>query len=105
MFIGGCFYCEENDPILDLLKSNGYKEIIFENTFHDFTGNADRHWDYMFYKDLNINDNKEIKLNQVKVLKNEAIIDKDKNMYVSDHFPINAEFFEDIGNDEKITYN
>ncbi len=105
MFIGGCFYCEENDPILDLLKNNGYKEIIFENTFHDFTGNADRHWDYMFYKDLNINDNKEIKLNQVNVLKNEAIIDKEKNMYVSDHYPINAEFFEDIGNDEKIIYN
>ena len=105
MFIGGCFYCEENDPILDLLKNNGYKEIIFENTFHDFTGNADRHWDYMFYKDLNINDNKEIKLNKVNVLKNEAIIDKEKNMYVSDHYPINAEFFEDIGNDEKIIYN
>ena len=100
MFIGGCFYCEENDPILDLLKSNGYKEVMFENTFHDFTGNADRHWDYMFYKDLNINDNKEVKLNQVNVLKNEATIDRDKNMYISDHFPVNAEFFEESLNDD-----
>ena len=100
MFIGGCFYCEENDPILDLLKSNGYKEVMFENTFHDFTGNADRHWDYMFYKDLNINDNKEVKLNHVNVLKNEATIDRDKNMYISDHFPVNAEFFEESLNDD-----
>ena len=31
VFIGGCFYCEENDEEIKYIKSMGYNEIKFEN--------------------------------------------------------------------------
>ena len=90
VFIGGCFYCEENDEEIKYIKSMGYSEIKFENTYHGFTGNAKNHWDYMFWKEKKGED---IELKDVYVLKKEATIDKRKNFYVSDHFPVYAEFY------------
>ena len=40
VFIGGCFYCEENDEEINYIKMKGFNEIKFENTYHGFTGNA-----------------------------------------------------------------
>ena len=101
VLIAGCFYCEEDDPIVDLLCSNGYKELRFEKTFHDFTGIAKNHWDFIFYKENKITgvfnkefSNKQMYFNSVRVLKEESIINKKENIYVSDHFPILAEFSE-----------
>ena len=90
VFIGGCFYCEEKDEEIKYIKNNGYNEIIFGNTYHGFTGKAKNHWDYMFWKEKSGED---IELKDVYVLKKEATIDKSKNLYVSDHFPVYAEFF------------
>ena len=90
VFIGGCFYCEEKDEEINYIKKRGYNEIKFENTYHGFTGKANNHWDYMFWKEK---DGEDIELKDVYVLKKEATIDKDKNYYVSDHFPVYAEFF------------
>ena len=90
VFIGGCFYCEENDEEIKYIKNKGFNEIIFENTYHGFTGNAKNHWDYMFWKEKSGED---IELKNVYVLKKEAIIDKRRNSFVSDHFPVYAEFY------------
>jgi hypothetical protein len=75
--------------------------LRFEKTFHDFTGIANRHWDFMFYKENKIKgvlnkefSNKEMYFNSVKVLKEESIINEKEKIYVSDHFPILAEFNE-----------
>ena len=95
IFIGGCFYCEENDEEIKYIKNRGYIEINFENTYHGFTGIANNHWDYMFWKEKSGTD---IELKESHVLKKEATIDKYKNFYVSDHFPVYAEFFH---NDKK----
>ena len=55
----------------------------FVKTFHDFTGIAYKHWDFMFYKENKIKEvinkefsNKEIYFNSVKVLKEESIINE-----------------------------
>ena len=90
IFIGGCFYCEENDEEIKYIKNKGYTEIIFENTYHAFTGTANNHWDYMFWKEKSGTD---IELKESNVLKKEATIDQYRNYYVSDHFPVYAEFF------------
>ena len=90
VFIGGCFYCEENDEEINYIKNEGYNEIKFENTYHGFTGKAENHWDYMFWKEKRGED---IELKDVEVLKKEATIDQDKKFYVSDHFPVYAEFY------------
>ena len=90
VFIGGCFYCEENDEEISYIKKKGYNEIKFENTYHGFTGKANNHWDYMFWKEKSGED---IQVKEAYVLKKDAIIDKDKNCYVSDHFPVYVEFF------------
>ena len=90
VFIGGCFYCEENDEEINYIKKKGYNEIKFENTYHGFTGKANNHWDYMFWKEKSGED---IEVKETYVLKKDAIIDKDKNCYVSDHFPVYVEFF------------
>ena len=89
VFIGGCFYCEENDEEINYIKKRGFNEIKFENTYHGFSGKAKNHWDYMFWKEKNGAD---IELKDVYVLKKEATIDKDKNYYVSDHYPVYVEF-------------
>ena len=90
IFIGGCFYCEENDEEIKYIKKKGYTEINFENTYHGFTGKAKNHWDYMFWKEKSGVD---IELKDAHVLKKEATIDQYKNHYISDHFPVYAEFF------------
>ena len=90
ILIGGCFYCEENDEIIDMIKNDGFKEIIFENSYHGFTGIGKKHWDYLFYKE-----NEEIKETNVKILKDESVVDQNRNIYISDHFPIFAEFNEE----------
>ena len=93
VFLGGCFYCEEDDEIIEKLKNKGYKEILFENTFHDFTGDADRHWDYLFWKE---NDDINIELKKAFVPKKDSIINLKKQQYISDHYPVISEF--EIGN-------
>ena len=90
IFIGGCFYCEENDEEINYIKKRGYTEIKFDNTYHGFTGNANNHWDYMFWKEKSGVD---IELKESQVLKKEATIDQCRNYYISDHFPVYAEFF------------
>ncbi len=97
LFLGGCFYCEEDDELILKLKEFGYNEVLFENTFHDFVGDADRHWDYMFWRDINHDEsNLIIKFKKSFVLKKDSIIDLNKRQYISDHYPAIAEF--EIGN-------
>ena len=90
VFLGGCFYCEEDDEVIDRIKSYRYKEIIFENTFHDFTGEADRHWDYLFWKEYNSENN--IEFRRAFVPKKDSTISETKKQYISDHYPCFAEF-------------
>ena len=90
VFIAGCFYCEENAKEIKYIKDQGYTEIMYENTFHGFTGIANNHWDYMFWKEK---DGDDIEFKEAHVLKKEGTIDESKNHYISDHFPVYAEFF------------
>ena len=90
VLIAGCFYCEENDEEIAYIKDQGYNEVIFENTYHGFTGVANNHWDYIFWKEKNGNN---ITFKEAHVLKTEGIIDKNQRHYISDHFPVYAEFF------------
>ena len=90
VFIAGCFYCEENAKEIKYIKDQGYTEVIYENTYHGFTGIANNHWDYMFWKEK---DGDDIEFKEAHVLKKEGTIDASKNHYISDHFPVYAEFF------------
>ena len=90
VFIAGCFYCEENDEEIEYIRNQGFKEIIFENTYHGFTGLAKNHWDYMFWKEKNGDD---IEFKEAYVMKKEGTINEYTRHYISDHFPIYAEFF------------
>jgi endonuclease/exonuclease/phosphatase family metal-dependent hydrolase len=87
--LGGCFYCEGDDPVIDMVRDYGYTEAMHENTFHDFTGDADRHWDYIFYKEKEMGT---FELVSANVLKEEGTIDTHRQMYVSDHFPTLVQF-------------
>ena len=99
VFIAGCFYCEENDEEIKYIRNQGFTEIMFENTYHAFTGKAFNHWDYMFWKEKNGND---IEFREAHVMKKEGTIDDSRNHYISDHFPIYAEFF--LKNVKNINY-
>ena len=90
VFIAGCFYCEEYDEEIKYIRNQGYTEIMFENTYHAFTGIAKNHWDYMFWKEKNGND---IEFKEAHVMKKEGTINESRNHYISDHYPIYAEFF------------
>ena len=90
VFIGGCFYCEENDEEIKYIKNEGYTEILFGNSYHGFTGVANNHWDYMFWKEKNGDD---IEFKKAYVMKKEGTIDESSKHYISDHFPIYAEFY------------
>ena len=93
VFLGGCFYCEEDDALIQILKQAGYNEVMFENTFHDFTGDADRHWDYMFWKSIYHNDNDtDIQFKRAYLLKEDSIINLRNQQFISDHYPVIAEF-------------
>ena len=93
IFLGGCFYCEEDDELIYKLKEYGYNEVIFENTFHDFTGDADRHWDYLFWKEINNEKNDlKIHLKNALVPKKDSTIDLRNQQYISDHYPVIAQF-------------
>ena len=87
--LGGCFYCEDDDPVIDMVRDYGYTEAPHENTFHDFTGDCDRHWDYIFYKEK---DPDTFEFIDAKVLKEEGTIDAHRQMFVSDHFPLAVQF-------------
>ena len=87
--LGGCFYCEGDDPVIEMVRDYGYTEVQHENTFHDFTGEVDRHWDYIFYKEKEMGT---FELVSAKVLKEEGTIDAHRQMYVSDHFPTVVQF-------------
>ena len=90
VIFGGCLYCEEDDIVIQRIKSYGYEEVMFENTFHDFTGEADRHWDYLFWKERNYTKN--IELKRAFVPKRDAKISEERKQYISDHYPCYAEF-------------
>ena len=90
VILGGCFYCEEDDIIIDRIKSYRFKEVMIENTFHDFTGEADRHWDYLFFKEQEINSS--IILKKAFVMKKDGTVNEQKKQYISDHYPCFAEF-------------
>ena len=93
IFLGGCFYCEEDDPLINKLKNAGYNEVMFENTFHDFTGEADRHWDYMFWRERNMErGDTKIELKRAIVPKGDSTIDLNRQQFISDHYPVIAEF-------------
>ena len=92
LFFGGCLYCEENDPVINKIKNDGFIEVPFENTFHDFSGEADRHWDYLFWKPYNKSNDIEMKFTYSLIDKKGSTIDKINQRYISDHFPAYAEF-------------
>ena len=92
VFLGGCFYCEEDDVLVDKIKQLGYQEVMFENTFHDFTGEADRHWDYMFWREINYDENTTIRYKNSFVLKEDSIVSLSNQQFISDHYPVIAEF-------------
>ena len=92
VFFGGCLYCEENDPVINKIKNEGFIEVPFENTFHDFSGDADRHWDYLFWKPYNKSNDINMKFTYSMIDKKGSIIDKINKKYISDHFPVYAEF-------------
>ena len=89
VLIGGCFYCEEIDEEIKFLKNKNLNEIIFDNTYHGFTGIPKNHWDYLFFQEKNT---KNITVSKSKVLKNESIINELNHHFISDHFPVYAEF-------------
>ena len=92
VFFGGCFYCEEDDPVIDKIKSNGFILVPIENTFHDFTGDADRHWDYLFWKPYHKESDISYKFSHSVVDKPGSTINRAKQQYISDHYPYYAEF-------------
>ena len=92
VFLGGCFYCEEDDELIYKIKQLGYHEIMFENTFHDFTGEADRHWDYMFWREISYDENTTITYKNSFVLKEDSIVNLRNQQFISDHYPVIAEF-------------
>ena len=94
VFLGGCFYNEEDDPTVEEVRNNGFKEVMFENTFHDFTGEADRHWDYLFWKELDVEDRGTLSLTRSVVLKDDSVVDKERKIFISDHYPVIAEFHQ-----------
>lgn len=91
VILGGCLYCDEDDPLIKLIIENGFSKVKFnKHTFHDFTGTGYKTYDYIFYK--NIENKKGIKLKKCYVYDSESIINKEKNIYISDHYPVSAEF-------------
>ena len=91
-FLGGCFYCEEDDPVITKIKADGFREVMFGNTFHDFTGEADHHWDYLFWKDIDRENSTVIELKEAFVAKKEGTVDEVNRVYISDHYPVFAQF-------------
>ena len=87
IIFGGCFYCEENDIIINEICNFGFVKINFNKTFHNFIGNAIYHWDYLFYYK-----NNKFNVDFSKVIDKESIIDQRKNIFVSDHFPVFVQF-------------
>ena len=87
IIFGGCFYCEENDIIINEICNFGFVKINFDKTYHNFTGKGINHWDYLFYYNKS-----KFNINVIKVLNEESIIEQGKNNFVSDHFPIFVEF-------------
>ena len=92
VFLGGCFYCEDDDEVIIKIKDNGFNEVVYGNTFHDFTGEADRHWDYLFWKNVNNYDNVRLELKGAYVNKKDGTVDENNKVYISDHFPVIAQF-------------
>ena len=87
IILGGCFYCDEDDNIINEILNFGFIKIDFEKSFHNFTGIGISHWDYIFYYNKSL-----FNIKNTNVLKNESVIDSGKNVFISDHFPIFAEF-------------
>ena len=92
IYFGGCFYCEVDDPIIDKIKSHGFILVPFENTFHDFTGDGDRHWDYLFWKPYHKIGDTSFNFNHSVVDKQGSTINRLRQQYISDHYPYYAEF-------------
>ena len=88
IFLGGCFYCDEDDEIIQLIEDFGFNRIHSDNTYHNFTGYAFKKWDYMFYIDCK----NKITCKKVKVFSEESVIDDKLEIFASDHFPLYSEF-------------
>ena len=78
------------ETALMIVANEGYTEILFGNSYHGFTGVANNHWDYMFWKEKNGDD---IEFKKAYVMEKEGTINESRKHYISDHFPIYAEFF------------
>ena len=88
IFLGGSFYVESDDPIIQSILKFGFKKIHFETNYHGLSGFENKEYDYLFYID---------KVNQFVVnhsitFKEETIINRSKNSYISDHYPIKIEY-------------
>ena len=91
--LGGCFYCEEKDNCIKLIKESGFNLIKTDNIYHNFSGIGKKHWDYIFWQELSEQSNIDIK--NILLLKKETMCNENiKEKYFIDHFPIFVEFMQ-----------
>ena len=88
IFLGGNFYVEDNDPIIQSIRKFGFKKINFETNYHGVSGHENKEYDYLFCIDR-VN---QFVVNQSITYKDESIISKSKNSFISDHYPIKMEY-------------
>ena len=81
VFLGGSFYIKDNDPLFEEIIKFGFKNIDFQNND-----------DYLFYLDRV----KQFDITQAITFKDEIIINKSKNTFLSDHLPIKIEYINNI---------
>jgi hypothetical protein len=53
-------------------------------------GNENKNYDYFFYIDRTDS----IKITQFSIFTNESIINKNKNSFISDHYPVKIEYIK-----------
>ena len=91
--LGGCFYCEEKDNCIKLIRESGFNLIKTENIYHNFSGIGKKHWDYIFWQELS--EQSAIDLKEILLLKKETKCDENlKQKHFTDHFPIFVEFLQ-----------
>ena len=91
IFLGGIFYVQDkNDINIKKIRDFGFTEIPFSNTYHGMYGNENKNYDYFFYIDRTDS----IKITQFSIFTNESIINKNKNSFISDHYPVKIEYIK-----------
>ncbi len=91
IFLGGIFYVQDkNDINIKKILDFGFTEIPFSNTYHGTYGNENKNYDYFFYIDRTDS----IKITQFSIFTNESIINKNKNSFISDHYPVKIEYIK-----------